>query len=770
MKFRFFYACLALVFISFNANSSGDRKIPGEIMDFAQLGMPFNSHTSEIHNFICVHSEIDSRSGTSSAEFQFDYQMDNRSVINALSGSLAVGVNYPLLQLGAGATIVDSFSDDDFSASWTAHAVAIPDVLRLAPGPTGGYELTEKCSEYVSLYGNDRMNLMRKAGDEFISQINRGASILVQLKLRFATKNQKKEFNAYAKYNSTGLWELDIQGFIDNLSEKEKRSMSVEIKAYQNGGEPASLAAILPNNLMSCAINDISACKNAFEEAIVYVQNFSDQLNDPSNYNVLSYTTSTYLESGLFQLVPSGPSLIAANEVYLQQLETMFKQQLNDRNRAITMLGTYSSYLDTNWIQELKSIKVMTDQNLYMISRVADICYRFPYGDECGSRFTEYNDDLFKVFDRSLLNLPPASATIIFDSIGSSYFVGDQGVYDNDTVTHQFDPDAPVPVYSDNSTIFELNMENAEQCDLTLETSNGSLHIEAFSESATFDLVNAYSKELEQLVFQTGSNSVAANLYCEGLGGDLEVTFPVVVYVPAANVSIDSGLQVKSFAGVLGVYHPNIDKQPLHMDWPTLAIGEQYNVHVDMIYADSCLFSVGEELGGSTQLRMDSGGVIDFSEFYTQDVMLDIRNSNFSENLPIDILCAGVGGDLAVTVSVPVLIPVVESLNVENFSWSILTIPQEFGLYISLNLELNETPEQCVFEINGHREQLTLWREASPGRTAKLGLNDRVYPFSDSIVVEWPTSDKTTGVLTCTDAFGNSDSAIKAFSNYEWDT
>lgn len=154
--------------------TQAENIIPSDAMDFAQLGMPYNTHTKDIHNFICINAQVDTLSGAPSASFNFEHNMSYQKTLEALTGSLSIGLDYPLVKLSAGANIVDEFSADEYSSSWTAYAIAVPDVVRLNPG-SSGFELSDKCEEYSNLYSGDAENLMNKTGDEFISQINRGA-------------------------------------------------------------------------------------------------------------------------------------------------------------------------------------------------------------------------------------------------------------------------------------------------------------------------------------------------------------------------------------------------------------------------------------------------------------------------------------------------------------------------------------------------------------------------------------------------------------------
>lgn len=647
MKIKSLLGAISLS-LAFSPTINAEVIIPADSMDFAQLGMPYNTHTKEIHNFICVNAAIDNQSGAPSASFNFEHNMDYRKTMNALTGTLSVGIDYPLVKLDAGANIVDEFRSDEYSSSWTAYAIAIPDVVRLNPSQNG-FQLSSKCQEYSSLFSNDTEGMMSKAGDEFISQINRGASLLVQMRLNFANRHQKDTWDANAKYSSIGTWKLQIEGYLENLSEKEKNSISVEIKAYQNGGEAASLAEILPNNVMSCSTSDIQACEEAFEQALTYANDFGSQLTDADNYNVLSFTTSSYSEAGIYEMVPPQSDLEPINQIYLDQLDALFGQQLNDRRRSLKMLGEYSRFLEADWIDQLSLIKRRTDQNAYMISKVADICFRFPYGEECAQQYTALTGGgtpLLYSYDRSYLYLPAPTLTVNSEFGSSQSFTGTQALFGNDAPQFNLVFDNEVTIENGENKVLHLDMTYTNSCSLKVSETDSIAVV--ISESGSLNLGAIYTPEFEAEIFNKGSLLFTPTIECVGLGGDIKIDVPLVAKVPAASLKIDTATETLTYNGTKLQFFPNEGKYYIEPpSIPVLKQGTTSTVLLTPSYTQTCGI-YNEEISSTTPITTFTNPLsFNLESLFTNSVYQSLLTKG-KQQFYASMKCTGIGGDLYV--------------------------------------------------------------------------------------------------------------------------
>ena len=632
--------------------------IPADVMDFAQLGMPYNTHTKNIHNFICVNASIDELSGAPNASFNFEHNMSYQKTLEALTGGLSVGVDYPLVKLNAGANIADEFMTDEYSSSWTATAIAVPDVIRLNPG-SHGYQLSDKCEEYSTNYASDSENLIKKAGNEFITQINRGASLLIQMRMKFANRHQKDAWDAQAKYSSIGTWKLQIEGYLEDLSEEEKQSISIEIKAYQSGGEAASLAAVLPNNAMSCSTSDIEACEMAFEDALIYASNFGSQLAEGSNYNVLSFTTSSYSESGLYQLVAPDSDLEPINEVYLDQLNSLFKQQLDDRGRSIEMLGLYSRYLENEWLDELEKIKSKTDQNAYVISKVADICFRYPYGGECETQYDALVNDpnkLIKEYDRNYLYFPAPKISLSSRFNLLQEFEGTQSMFGSNASKFQLEVNSDYVIDDVSTDEFTLGVQYSHDCKLYVEDSDGLEYLANYPESGTYDLSNIYNERLENYLFSINNSRFNGKLVCKGLGGDVEILIPMKANLPSSTIRIESSSEVVYFEGEKNKYIPNEKSFDLNLNsLSDIKMGETQNLSFNSEFSRVCNIYVKEISESDPQHTFSSDSVVDVNLFLDDELYIYLLSNN-QQKFNLLTSCDGLGGDVTVELTLSAVI------------------------------------------------------------------------------------------------------------------
>lgn len=697
MKIKSLLGAISLS-LAFSPSINAETIIPADAMDFAQLGMPYNTHTKEIHNFICVNAEIDNQVGTPTAQFNFEHNMSYRKTMEALSGSLSAGVDYPMVKLGANAHIVNEYIKDEYSSSWTAYAVAVPDVIRLNPG-INGYQLSGKCQEYSNLYTLDAENMMKKAGDEFISQINLGASILVQMRLKFANRFQKDAWDANAKFSDTSSWKLQIEGYLNSLSEKEKSSISIEIKAFQNGGVPGQLASVMPSNILSCSVSDIAACESAFEDALAYINNFGDQLNDPRNYNVLSFTTSSYSESGLFQMVPPNSNLEPLNAVYLDQLDSQFEQQLNDRNRSITMIGEYSRYLGSDWKNELNLIKRKTDQNAYMVTKVADICYRFPYGNECRDQYSalmEGENKLIKDYDRKYLYLPPVTVKLTFNGIEYS-FTGEQAKFGENAKVANLTPASDILVEEGSSNPFGMDLTYTDNCELYVDHLSSSASQLTFTESDTYDLGPLYTPELENSLFENSSPNFTGKLFCKGLGSDLVVNIPLKAKLPVSQLNLNLNGKWVNMVGSAGEYLPSLQTS-LHPTSPlTFNIKDNPRIYYNLKNTNSCTVSLDGFESNSTVNITKSGGNFLIRNLITDSIQQRIESERLT-SLTFKADCYGLGGDLSYYIPVSVDHPT-DILNVSSFKMTGYRPDTDYEWFYYFRVEVHGA-DSCHVDVN----------------------------------------------------------------------
>lgn len=469
------------------------------------------------------------------------------------------------------------------------------------------------------------------------------------MRLHFANRHQKDAWDANAKYSSIGTWKLQIEGYLENLSEKEKSSISIEIKAFQNGGESATLAAVLPNNVMSCSTNDIEACEMAFEQALQYAGSFGSQLTDDSHYNVLSYTTSSFSEAGIYKLVPPNSDLEPINKIYLDQLDSLFEQQLDDRSRSIEMLGEYSKFLNNEWLDELETIKRKTDQNAYVISKVADICYQYPYNEVCSIQYGSLINNpnkLIKDYDRNFLYLPAPTISLSSSHNGDQTFSGIQGQFGDNAPVYELQLDSQLVIGGGINLPLDIVMTNTNICKVYLNESSTSEHSLEFSESGTYDLSLLYDQALQNYLFSADKLTFDIKLTCKGLGGDITITFPMKANLPTAKLKITTGNESNEYSGNKNQYIPNEKKYSINFNTlPIVKQNEANNILFELEHTKQCSLYVNDISPVSPRLTFTSSKTLDISSLLNNQLYNRLLLEN-RKSFDISIVCEGIGGDV----------------------------------------------------------------------------------------------------------------------------
>jgi hypothetical protein len=148
-----------------------------------------------------------------------------------------------------------------------------------------------------------------ECGNLFIHQIHYGASLYVTFQINFASLSDKQVFQANA--DSSGFAGLfDTSAYIQDIISTYHIKGSVNLYAYQNGGNPSQLAQIFTNNtngyyITSCDLSNLSLCQQVVNGVIDYsVNNFANQVNITNgeiigNAAPTGYSYKLYTEVGL---------------------------------------------------------------------------------------------------------------------------------------------------------------------------------------------------------------------------------------------------------------------------------------------------------------------------------------------------------------------------------------------------------------------------------------------------------------------------------------
>ena len=229
------------------------------------------------------------------------------------------------------------------------------------------------------------------AGTDYVSEIEYGSQLFVSMKMDFLNSTDKQNIGGYISIDTTsGV--VSVDGEVNSLSEEVKSSVKITVSAHQFGGDPLVLLTILPQNILSCDLNNATACLDLFENAVDYGKGagswagngFKDQVINVTDANVIGYQTAPY-DGGtaqMYGLVPSSYT-VANNSAVIEQLESEYAQELENRNRAQAALKFYASYRSAAERTELGSIVQATTNNAYALASLANRCRESYLGTDC---------------------------------------------------------------------------------------------------------------------------------------------------------------------------------------------------------------------------------------------------------------------------------------------------------------------------------------------------------------------------------------------------
>ena len=248
-----------------HAGSDVKTEVPGSYSDTAFLGQAFDSTKSKIFNVSCVKGTELAGVGNSSSELTITSDMDYNSIVKKLDGDLSGSVTFPQVSAGASAKLAIDSQYDDRSET---HNIIWVGVNRKKVFKPGSLALSEQGQNYISGY---QAILQDKCGDEYVSEIQYGASLFATLKVQYLNSSDKFEIGGSL---NVGLKEfVKIDATAQLLNSKMAKRTRVSVIAKQFGGNPAGLLSVIPQGVVSCSFDNMQPCVDAFNAIVKYAVN-----------------------------------------------------------------------------------------------------------------------------------------------------------------------------------------------------------------------------------------------------------------------------------------------------------------------------------------------------------------------------------------------------------------------------------------------------------------------------------------------------------------
>lgn len=392
---------------------SFSSNIPGLVNDHVIIGTAYNSTTKEFLNHQPVTGRVTEQYGGVEFNFSYDTETTYDEILSALNGSVDASVSISAVQVNAGAHIAKESAESEFSSSYTFTAATTPKKKVFVPNNSNtGFQLSPVGQKIADDFQGQ---LLEMAGDEFVTSIEYGAQLFVNMNIEYLNSQDKDNIGGYLGVDIAGGI-VSVQGELDFLDEKSKESVKITVRAIQKGGDPTQLLTVIPNNIVTCSLRNPQPCFTLFTQAIQYAKNdFRFQFNQLSDYNVVNYETTRYERStaDLKRLAPEYQEISFARDQLLFELTDKYKKALVDEQRAADILSSYYSWIPANQRASVQLIQRQAYNNAWLYFDAAEYCQAHPYGTLCVDYWnniaqvcTDTGEGCIATYDRYQLEIP----------------------------------------------------------------------------------------------------------------------------------------------------------------------------------------------------------------------------------------------------------------------------------------------------------------------------------------------------------------------------
>jgi hypothetical protein len=239
------------------------------------------------------------------------------------------------------------------------------------------------------VYNSGLAQFRQECGDQFIGQIQYGATLFVSFQVVFANLQGKNTFDQTVGTSGfAGLF--DTSTITQEIITSHNLAGTINLMAYQAGGNPSELAQIFTNTtngyyITSCSLSNLKQCQQVVNGVLEYgVSNFPTQMNITNgeiegNAVPIGYTYYPYTILGLNASTSVLTSeIIGARESLITQYTTLQQQNVfisHILGSWITqhMSSNVLSYMQATYANITANIGLLEDQNNGAIT-----CYSQP--------------------------------------------------------------------------------------------------------------------------------------------------------------------------------------------------------------------------------------------------------------------------------------------------------------------------------------------------------------------------------------------------------
>ncbi|MCV2885690.1 internalin [Aestuariibacter sp. AA17] len=409
MQIRPIMLAMALCYTGM-ANAASDdvqqlnSELPGDGNDTITLGTAYHSEKQGLYSLQSVNGKETQEYGNTELDFTVGVDMSYEQLANMLDGNLGAQLDVPAIKVGVGASYAKENAADNYTGTYTLYLSVKPKKKMLIPSTDSGYQPTQAAMNLVNDAPGDKFE---NIGNEFVSAIEYGSQVMINLKFQYKNKEDKVKWGGQLDVDWVG--KVSVSGALEKVDEETKRNIKVTVSAIQMGGDPNRLLSVIPEQLVNCTMEDPTPCFDIFANTINYIKtDYINQFTSLDKYNVAKLYTSTYTHSGpgLNALLPDAPypSRSVLTKLATKNLSEAWVQAIMDNRRADNLLNYYANELDANHKNKLESIRDDSLFNSFLLADAVSYCKRNPIGSYCRNRELASNNSII-TYDRQWLEL-----------------------------------------------------------------------------------------------------------------------------------------------------------------------------------------------------------------------------------------------------------------------------------------------------------------------------------------------------------------------------
>ena len=362
--------------------------------------------------------------GNTEAQFSVSVDASHKSVLDSISGGASADLKFSTVDVSGNIAIANETAADSYVGTYTLFARVKPEKAVMLPeveseggiaaseltGTGTGLQPTGSFLGWQGILGNGEP-LMNKVGDEFIQAIEYGSWLMVTLKFEYRNAQDKKDIGGQLSVNWAGG--VDANGSANFSSIENAGTVDVTISAYQYGGDSQELATIIPSGLLSCRLNNPTACFDLFENAVTYMKtDYPEQFKNADGslnlgkFNKVRYFTERYDESGpewTDYMTDAYDEMTFASRQALRDAHSRWERALLDKRRTEYLVAERASDLSSTQLSKVSSIASLADDNATNLANLVDNCLVNAAATPSYCATNWANQTFFKSYDETAL-------------------------------------------------------------------------------------------------------------------------------------------------------------------------------------------------------------------------------------------------------------------------------------------------------------------------------------------------------------------------------